>query len=144
MATPTIVAPFGTGAPATGAPLPTRPVAGARFIDPITKDYVYEADGSYQRMPTTRQRVLLAVTTVFQSSSVLPDGIKMPRRMGSSWEQKAKVEVERVLRPIIRDGSMKLHGVIVERVTPIGRSRITIAYTDLATGQRDSLQVTQP
>lgn len=141
MASPTVVAPFGTGGPATGVAPPTRKVTGARFIDPVTKDYVYDEEGAYQRMPITRQRVLLAVTTEFRSSTVLPDGIRMPKRMGSSWEQKARIEVERILQPMIRDKSMQLLSVVAERVPPTGRSLITISFIDLASGQRDSVQV---
>lgn len=135
------ITPFGTGTPAVAQAPPESPPEGARYLNPSTRDYEQGSDGEYKRMPITRQRVLLALTTLYNSSSVLiGQGLKLPRKMDRHFEQRARVAVETVLRPLVLERAIRLDGVAVER-TSTGRARIRVDFTDLATRQRDSVVI---
>lgn len=114
----------------------------ARFLDYLTGDYVVGDDGEIARMPTTRQRVWLALGTLRGSSTVLPKlGVKLPGTIGRSYESEVKNEVRTALAALIADGSLVLNEIIVEHGTPIGRSTITVDYTDTATKENDKVNV---
>lgn len=137
---PFAITPFGTGTPVVAQAPPENAPDGARYLNPASRDYEQGDDGEYLRMPSTRQRVLLAVMTELGSMSVAPnDGLRLPKKMNEHFERKAAIEVRRVLQPMIREGALRLDAVTtVERVST-GRARIRIDFTDLATRQRDSL-----
>jgi hypothetical protein len=97
---------------------------------------VRNSDGDFARMPSTRQRVWLALGTVKGSSTIAPDeGVKLPGKVGPNYETECQQAVRSALKPLIDDGSIRLNSVQVEHGTPIGRSKITVDYTDTATGQ---------
>jgi hypothetical protein len=135
------ITPFGTGTPAVAQAPPANPPEGARYLNPATRDYERDDEGEYKRMPVTRQRVLLALTTLFNSSSVLVNqGLKLPKKMDVHFEQRVRVAVQNELAFLVSEGAMRLDGVTVERTT-IGRARIKVDFTDLATRERDSVVI---
>lgn len=129
--------PFGLGTPPAPAEAPTGG-GGTRFIDPATKDYTIDSStGQYGQAPSSRQRVVLALTTLFESSGVPGFGIKLPKRMGDTFEAECKSAVASALRLMTEiEKSIRVDAVTVERGRG-GRARVTVAWTDLLTGQRD-------
>lgn len=130
--------PFGAGTPAEAtAPSDDSPEL-ANFIDPRTGDYVVQADGSYQRMPITRQRVMMLVSTRLGSAVEQDVGIRLPDKIDPSFPQRVREAVLEALLPIGDD-------IRVDSVTTVvigtGRADITIAYTDLTTGNSDTVTI---
>lgn len=115
---------------------------GSRFLNAVTRDYEIDATtGQFKQMPPTRQRVTLAVATELDSSGLVGFGIKPPRKMGDSFESEMRAAVARALRHMTDvDKTLRLNGVKVERGN-LGRARVTIAFTDLVTGERDQATV---
>lgn len=133
--------PFGFGSPVSVDDPPDAPDQ-ARFVDFLTGDYVVGDDGELERMPITRQRVLLSLATVRGSSTALPAfGVTLPKIIGSNDDALVRQAVERALRPLIDEGSIVLNLVEVDHGNPIGRSRITVDYTDTATEENDRVNV---
>ena len=130
--------PFGAGTPVEATAPPTAIPELANFLDPRTGDYVVQADGSYQRMPVVRHRVLMLVKTELGSAAPEPDiGLRLPQKMDQSFEQRARQAVTRALAPISSE-DMHIDGIPVER-SGMGRADITIEFTDLTTGESDAL-----
>lgn len=129
--------PFGSGTPVLATPPPSDLPELANYLDVRTSDYVVEDDGSYQRMPLTRHRVLMLLKTELGSAAYLPDvGLTLPKKMGVSFEQQAKGNVLQALSLIGAD--IRIDDVTTVR-TAMGRADITVAYTDLTTGNSDTL-----
>lgn len=134
---------FGVGVPAalTATPLPE---AGSRFINPRTRDF--EVDSNTEQlaqMPKTRQRVLLAVTTVRSSSTAIPGmGLAMPDRIGGAFETQTRFAYRSALAHLTREESpvIQIDDIKVE-VYAVGKVLVTISYTDLATGEPDTVAV---
>lgn len=131
--------PFGIGTPDDATPPPTIAPQGARFMDPVTKDYVVGPDGEYLRMPTMRQRVLLALGTIKTSSSVQQDaGITLPTKIDGSYERRVQFSVKSALAFMVSSGELRVDQVSVVESRP-GRSDILVAFTDLTNGQSDQV-----
>ena len=132
--------PYGFGTPAVGEAPPTG-AAGSRYINPQSRDYEIDAVTKQQaQMPGLRQRVLLAVTTVLASSTAVPGmGVNLPKKMGTSYEAQVRNAVLMSLRQMIDvEKVLRVDAIIVKR-TGSGRSQITISYTDLATGEQETV-----
>jgi hypothetical protein len=130
--------PFGVGVAIEAVAPPTLAPQAARFVDPVTRDYALESDGSYQRMPELRQRVLLAITESRGSSSVRPhDGTEVPDRIDASFERRMKSSIARSLSFLVASGALRVDGITLEYPNT-GRTETTVAYTDLKTGARDT------
>lgn len=138
---PAGIFPAGLGTVGDPAEKPTG-TPGARFINPVTRDYERdETTGQFKQMPSTRQRVMLAVATEFDSSGVRGFGVRMPRKMGITFEADARSAISSALRHMTEvEKSIRLNRVLVER-GEFGRARFTIDYTDLVTGERDRATV---
>lgn len=131
--------PFGLGTPATAGD-PPAPAVGAPYVDARTRDYVVAADGELERMPPTRQRVLLALTHLARSSSVEPDGTDLPRQINRFYARRAELEIRRRLAPMVRDGSLRIDAIDV--VSPsVGNASHVVRYTDLLAGEDDEVRV---
>lgn len=128
--------PFGVGTPASATEPPSGP-AGSRYLNPVTRDYEVDATtGQFKQMPGTRQRVLLTVLTVRDSSGVRGFGVRMPPRMGDSFERQVENEIRRALRYMTDvEKILLINEIKVERGLG-GRARITIAFRDLLTGDQ--------
>jgi phage baseplate assembly protein W len=87
-------------------------------------------------MPATRQAVLLALKTVRGSSTALSSfGVKLPRKMGETFEAECRSAVTAALSHLINTNRIRLDSVTAEKGLG-GRGRITVAYTDIATGKK--------
>lgn len=137
---PSCVSPYGLGTP-TPAEAPATGPAGCRYINPATGDYQQDpTTKQLAQMPATRQRVLLAVTTLINSSSVKRTfGIKLPRKMGTLFDSEMKQSVRSALRHLTDDEAViRIDGITVERGRA-GRSLTTVEWFDLETGKSDHL-----
>lgn len=132
--------PFGTGTP-TAWTAPPDVAHGARYIDPRTKDWVVADDGEWQRMPAVRQAVLIALATVFGSSSVEQRwGVRLPRKIGTSYETDARTAITQALRFLTSAGKLRLLGIDIEKRST-SRVRHTVRYFDLTLDREDSVTV---
>ncbi len=138
---PAGLGPFGLGTPAQGAEPPSGP-AGSRYLNPITRDYqVDEETGQFAQMPAVRQRVLIIVLTLKNSSAVKGLGVRLPPRMDETFESAVKAEITLALRQLTDvERVARLEDVKVDRGRS-GRARITVVYTDLTTATRDQVTV---
>ena len=123
---------------------PEDPIVGATFMNPRTRDYVVNEDGSYQRMPTTRHRVLMLLMTKLDSSVRIdnqePVGLELPEKIGPSFRQQAEQAVRRCLEPMTTDGSIRIDGVSTT-IKPSGKVDILVTYIDLTTGNADTVTI---
>lgn len=128
--------PFGLGTPAAAVVPPNGP-SGSRYIDPIVRDYAVDpVTGHFKQMPGTRQRVLLALMTIRNSSGIPGFGVRMPTRMGDAFENQAKQAVRQALRHMSEiEKSIRIDDIVVERGLG-GRARVTVVFTDLVTGDQ--------
>ena len=139
---PSAMSPFGLGTPIPATPPPTGE-AGTRYINPATGDYQQDpTTRQLAQMPSTRQRVLLATMTLRRSSSVNTTfGIDPPRRMGTFFDSEMKFAVRAALRHLTEtEQVIRIDDITVERGIN-GRSRTTIAFTDLTTEKPDKVAV---
>lgn len=134
--------PFGYGAPPT-SDLPPDGPSGVRFINPRTRDFEQDPDTrQLKQMPPYRQAVLIALATLEGSSTAQPSfGVRLPPRMGNTFEAEVNAAVRKALRHLT-----DIQKVIrVDRVTTEkglgGRARITVSYTVVATGKDDQVTV---
>lgn len=125
------VGPFDTGtdadppAPADAAP------QQAVYIDPLTRDYVFAADGEFERMPEVRQQMLLAVSTTLGSSVADPElGLRKPAYVGKKTQRQMRDAVIRATRHIVDAGRAVLLDVRVEDLGT-GRVLTKVSYRDL-------------
>lgn len=138
---PFALTPFGTGTPAEANPPPTRRIPGARYVNPSTRDYQLDDENELARMPTVRQQMLLAVTTLLESSAVEPGrGIKLPEKIDENFSSRVRVSVERATAEIVSSGRATVDNVRTE-ILQTGRALILISYTDLTTGEQGVLIV---
>ena len=68
-------------------------------------------------------------------------GVALPRVVGPNDEADMRLAVETALQHLIAEGSLILNFVKVDHGNPIGRSTITVDYTDTATNERDTVNV---
>jgi hypothetical protein len=129
--------PFGFGTP-VASQAPPDPQGSAAFIDPTTKDHVVGDDGESLRMPITRQRVLLLLMTELGSSADPEKGLRLPDKIDQFYAQTAQQAVRDCLATLGSD--IVINRIPVE-ILPNGRSSITVDYTDLTTGNSDTVTV---
>jgi hypothetical protein len=107
-------------------------------LDPRTKDFALDSEGAYKRMPTTRHRVLVALTTRKGSNAADANaGIDIPRKIGTNDAQKMRIAVSNALRVLDDEGAISLEDVTTE--TSGGRVVATVDYVDLLSGEKDRL-----
>ncbi len=137
------ITPFGFGTPdSTQAPPDTVPT-DSRFINFRTKDYETAANGELKRMPNIRHRVLISLSTTLGSSTVLPKlGLKLPDRIDSRYPRLAELAIRAALSDMVVAGEIKINFINVIRDTT-NQSRVdhVVAYTDLTTGNSDTVNV---
>lgn len=129
--------PFGFGTPVV-AQAPSESQGNAAFIDPRTKDYVVGDDGEVKRMPITRQRVLLLLLTELGSSADPEKGLRLPDKIDQTYVQQCQQAVRDALVPM--GGDIVIDAIPVE-VLPNGRTFITVEFTDLTTGNSDTVTI---
>lgn len=136
---PAGISPAGLFTPALAANAPA-PSAGSRYVNPATGDYEIDpATGQAAQMPPTRQRVLLALNTVFGSSVAVPDfGLRTPRKIGPRFVGETKAAARSALRHLTREDGpvIRIDAITVDVFSP-GKALLTVSYTDLTTGRPD-------
>jgi hypothetical protein len=141
-ATPIGSTPFGAGTPIEAVVPPEAPLASSRFINPDTKDYETQADGEYKSMPTVRQRAVIALSTTLGSSAGLQEsGLRLPDRIDERYNQRAYQAIRRALAFMTDPGEMRIDGITTPESQVIGRTEHIVAFTDLTTGNADTLTV---
>jgi hypothetical protein len=130
--------PFGIGTPVSADPPPSTSAEQGSFLDYRTRDYELDEEGEFKRMPITRQRVLMLLSTELDSATALPGvGVSLPKRIDKRFPQIAEQNIRLALAPIGDD-------IRIDAVTPRtqgGRADILVAYTDLTTGNSDTVTI---
>ncbi len=138
---------FGTVSPPSPADRrtlvdPYNQIQNARYIDPVTQDYVLKANGHPEGMPGIRQSVYLALLTQFNSSAQLNFGAQLSSIKVVTASIVAEVSnfVRVALSQLISNKQILLNNV---SVTNNGRGQVVvnIRWTDLSTGQANTTQL---
>lgn len=134
--------PAGKRFPFTGsaAPLPGT-TTGVRFVDPLTKDYARNADGTFVAISPLLQRVVWSVCTKLGSSSEVPSGgIDLPDTIGEDFVPLMRSRVQEALAPLGSDIDLISIDVDVSASRPL----TTIKFRDpLGTEQSVSFEPTR-
>lgn len=78
-------------------------VQGARYINPRTRQYEFDANGRYKGMPNVRQLMLLAFLTVKGSSAVPTLGIEEPSGViGRNFVERRRESIRQAVAPHVR------------------------------------------
>lgn len=132
------VSPYGLLEPAESDVQPIV-LGEARYIDPETKDHVLDEDGNYLQTSGTRSRVLLALTTTLNSSSVLPGlghDLKSITKLDSTAEKRLKSKVLQALRQLIEvEKAIAVDSILVTILS--GKVEITVSFRDLISNEPD-------
>lgn len=145
--------PFGIGEPDTAEFSPGGAIyvntatglsEGARYIDPATRQYVYDATtGRSVGMPATQQRVMLACMTALGTSAQTTLGHRLAtvQTMGDDYEKRVTSILTAALQPLIDEGAIALNGIDVLRADARNGSRNIVHFTDLTTSTAESVTV---
>ncbi len=127
--------PVGFSSPTT-ATAPATPTRYVRAIGVDTKDYAIDATGAFARTSPVRQRVVLALCTMIESSNVQRDwGISRPPKMGRNFEAQVEAAVRKAMWQLVDvEKLVAIESVTVERGSG-GRARATMLFRDLTTDQ---------
>lgn len=129
--------PFGFGTPVEANAPPELPEQ-SNFLNYRTRDYEVASSGGMKRMPTTRHRVLMVLSTVQGSAVHEPTvGLRLPRKIDRFFPQKVEQAVRDAFSLLGRD--VRLDGVKTK--TEGGRADIQVSYTDLTTGNSDTVTI---
>jgi phage baseplate assembly protein W len=119
-------------------------VPGARYLDPVEKDFTASVDGNLDTMPSVRQRVLLALSTGLGTSSVLPDfGNAIPtiKKIDQRFEILLKDSVKTALYQLTDiEKVIIIEDIIIDQNIQ-GRVSYTVVYNDLTTNKLDGIRV---
>lgn len=131
--------PFGTGTPATAPEPPKGLPSLSRYLDPVTGDFAKnEVSGHLQDMPPVRQRFLLLIQTLKESSSVLPDlGITVPSIIDDSFARQVDSAVRLGARQMTEVEKVARINEVTVDASALGRVRILVAYKDLTLNVND-------
>lgn len=130
--------PYGFGSVDEASEQASNPF-GSRFLDPATRDYRFDSStGQFGQMPPLRQRVLLTLMTVLNSSAVAGFGTKLPKKIDRTFVESTKQMVRVALR-YLTDTERVMRIDAIEVRTGGWRAEITVSYTDLETGVRDEV-----
>ncbi len=121
---------------------PTNPGAtnGAAFIN---QDGDYESDGAGDVVKTTHtaQRALLLLRTSLASAGVNKNlGLSVPIAVDRTWNNKMRSAVEKALKPMTDDASIRIDKIDIEK-TLANRCSICVTYTVIASGQTEIARI---
>ena len=121
------------------ADLPQR-TTGPRFIDPVTGDYLLDDDGQFERMPSLRQRVLIALKQV-RDSGPTGLGVDLPDRITERFETEMRDRVTTALAHLTRtpNPAMTNLSVTIDSVGG-GRAMTLVTYDDPTTGRSEGVK----
>ena len=137
------VAGFGVPATAT-APVPQSFVNGAAVaIDPVKRDYTFDANGNRNRMTSTQQLVYLAILTVRGSAGTPTMGMEpLPDVFSENTSSRVKQAVYRALLPYTSTtpALIQVVSVNVSR-KPNGPMQLAVVWRDLSSRQETTTTV---
>lgn len=119
---------------------PTTRTTGARWIDPVTGDYAVDANSQFKRMPSLRQRVLIALKQVRDSG---PGGLGFtrPDRVTERFEAQMRDAVNVALEHLTRTPNPAIVNLrVTVESTATGRALTLISYEDATTGRTEGVQ----
>lgn len=131
--------PFGFGTPVAATPPPSVVPEAANYVNFRTRDYEVDGENELRRMPISRHRVLMLLSTRLGSAAHLPTiGLRLPSKIGQSFQQEVDQAVRDALAPIGAD--IRIDGVTAV-TTIVGRAEITVSFTDLTTGNSETVTI---
>lgn len=134
--------PFGAGTPIAAVAPPEAPLQDARFINPVTKDYEAGTDGEYLAMPSVRQRMVMALGTTLGSAACLQEsGLRLPNRIDERFPQRSEQAIRRAVDFMVKAGEVRVDAVTLAASEFTGRTEHLVSFTDLTTGNSDTLTV---
>jgi hypothetical protein len=109
---------------------------GGRYIDPVTKDYVFDEYGRAVGYSSARQLVYLRMKTRLGTSAVKALGNELHTidRIGASFQKRVDNTIRAALSDIVALGLIEVVSVSAEKIQP-GRSFIRVKWRDLTTTQ---------
>lgn len=140
------VGPFGVGTPATASETAGTPQndeslqsKSARYIDPITRQYAFDANGRMRGMGAVPQKVQLIAATVLGSSAVreLGNDIHEIEDAGDDLEVQIRTRWERAYAGMVRAKEIAILAIEIARFSNAGGrvgAKTRIRYRDLTTG----------
>lgn len=122
-----------TGLPQTG-----------RYLNPVTKDYQFTADGRIQGMGTVPQLVQLALTTTLGTCAVptLGQAFAKIREKGPGFRQQLTAAVSAALAPLIKTNQVQIRSIVVNDYPSAPDAGLaSVSWVDLTTGLQQSTTV---
>lgn len=147
--------PMGVGPYGFGTPAATLPTTGAIFvdpkgnqqngrrIDPVTKQYVYDANGNAVGASSAVQMMYLACTTDLGSSAIsdLGNDLKTIKDIGADFQQRVVSVYTTATARLVARGIVAIRSITVQQAVWSGGTRATpvIKFTDLTTGKPEEI-----
>lgn len=128
----------GFGVPAVGATSGPNPYGTGAYVDPIRRDYSFDASGNRLKTGTVVQLVQLALATAYNSSSL--DGLGL-KAFGPVLTPAAVATISdnhtKACAHIVAQGLMRILSV---SVTPTfaGQAQVVLTWIDLTTGREQT------
>lgn len=117
-------------------PAPTRStIHSSRGIDFVKRRYIFDDEGNPTQMPSTRQRVIMAVSV---------DDVSLPKVITDASLSLRFSQIQRQLLPMITEGAILISNIIVEQGKQAGTVRERVDFRDLNTGVDDSWERVEP
>lgn len=119
---PAGISPGGVGVPVTNYPLvgpryseSTIGTVSSASIDPLSRDFVFDDNGTEEAMGDTEQRVYLCVRTMAGSRIGFQTfGLNKPMSARSDGQNEVYEVVRQAMAPVLDDGSVELLSVEIE------------------------------
>ena len=144
---PAGLGPYGVGSP-VAAPVPggsvnriaaTARQEGGRYIDPETKDYVFDEYGRTVGYSNARQLVYLRLKTQLGTSVVKTLGNELHKidRIGAGFAKRVENTIRAAMADLVNAKLIEIVSISAEKIQP-GRSFIRFKWRDLTTKQEHS------
>jgi hypothetical protein len=152
---PAGVSPAGYGVPDSAAVPNNAPLPGqttglpqtGRYIDPVTKDYVFTTDGRLQGLATVPQLVQLALTTILGSAAVTNVGqtFTLVQEKGAGFAQQMRAKVTSALSDLVKRNLVQIKSIAVDEPQSSPDAGIVrVRWIDLTTGVEQTTAAGQP
>lgn len=111
--------PAGFGTPVAASGAPSQAALDSVFIDPVKKDYQYDATGNRVQTTRGRQMVYLAIATVRGSSADPNCGLaRAPGVFLDTYQKKRAEDYAAAFKPLEAANAAKLLSVDIQRNGP--------------------------
>lgn len=150
---PAGVSPYGYGTPTTAPSVGGKALAGdqgkqysGRKIDPVTRQYVYGADGRAAGESKVHQRVKLVALTELGSSAVdgLGHDMNSVKEISANFQERVNATYERAYQRMVDEGLIEFISARAEVSTSangFNRAVIVVKFKDLTTGEEEEVSV---